>query len=125
MRHSLTQALTIVDADDTWEHVWMPLHKALWTEYKAAAPEAVASAFAVVKLAKGDFQKAIIYGANFGRDADTIAAIAGAISGAMNGVSKIPEAWIHKVRITAGICLPFTKGMDLFDVASSLAQLIR
>ncbi len=124
MRYTLTKALSIIEESDTWEAAWMPLHAALWTEYKAAAPEAVASAFAVLKMTKGDFQKGIIFGGNFGRDADTIAAIVGALSGAMNGMKSIPEAWVNKVRITSGVCLPFTKGMDLLDVASKLAQLI-
>lgn len=125
MRHALTKALDIIDANTTIEEAWMPLHEALWTEYKAAAPEAVASAFAVIKLTRGDFCKGIIYGGNFGRDADTIAAIVGAVSGAMNGVKGIPESWVAKVRTAAGVCLPFTKGLDLMDVASRLANLIR
>ena len=125
MRYTLTKALSIIDESKTWEQAWLPLHAALWTEYKAAAPEAVASAFAVLKLTKGDFQQGIIYGGNFGRDADTIAAIVGALSGAMNGMKNIPESWVNKVRITSGVCLPFTKGMDLFEIASKLAQLIR
>ncbi|MBF8295928.1 MAG: ADP-ribosylation/Crystallin, partial [Bacteroidetes bacterium] len=84
-----------------------------------------ASAMAILKLTNGDFKRGIIYSGNFGRDADTISAIVGAISGAMNGMSSIPPAWIDKVRITTGVCLPFTKGMDLFDVSTQLADLIR
>ena len=43
----------------------------------------------------------------------------------MNGMNSIPRAWVDKVRITTGVCLPFTKGMDLFDVASQLSDLVK
>ena len=125
MRFTFTKALGIMDASKTIDEAWMPLHEALVTEYKAVAPEAVVSALAVSKLTDGDFKNGIIYGGNFGRDADTIAAIVGAISGAMHGMKDIPDAWAAKVRITSGVCLPFTKGRDLFDVASQLAELIQ
>jgi ADP-ribosylglycohydrolase len=125
LRFTLEKASAIVRSAKTLEEVWMPLHEALWSEYKAAVPEAVASAFGVLELTGGDFKKGIIYAGNFGRDADTIAAIVGAISGAMNGMEKIPPAWTDKVRFTAGVCLPFTKGMDLFNVASQLTDLIQ
>lgn len=125
IRFTLAKALSISEERKTLEDAWKPLHDALWTEYKSVAPEAVASAMAILKLTNGDFKRGIIYSGNFGRDADTISAIVGAISGAMNGMSNIPPAWIDKVRITTGVCLPFTKGMDLFDVATQLADLIR
>jgi ADP-ribosylglycohydrolase len=125
MRFTFTKALKIIEEKKTLEDAWKPLHDALWTEYKSVSPEAVASAFSILKLTNGDFNRGIIYSGNFGRDADTISAIVGAISGAMNGMKDIPVTWIEKVRITTGVCLPFTKGMDLFDVASQLAELIR
>jgi ADP-ribosylglycohydrolase len=125
MRFTLTKAMNIIDERKTLEDAWKPLHDALWTEYKSVAPEAVASALAILKLTNGDFKRGIIYSGNFGRDADTISAIVGAISGAMNGMSSLPPSWVDKVRITTGVCLPFTKGMDLFDVASQLSDLIK
>ncbi len=125
MRYTLEKAISIIDESETWEQAWTPLHYALWTEYKAAAPEAVASAFAVLKMANGDFQRSIILGGNFGRDADTIAAIAGALSGALQGLQGIPPKWIDKVRIAAGNCLPFTKGQDIIAVAEALTTLIK
>ena len=125
IRFTLTKALSIIDEKKTLEDSWKPLHDALWTEYKSVAPEAVASALAIFKLTNGDFKRGIIYSGNFGRDADTISAIVGAISGAMNGMKSIPQAWVNKVRITTGVCLPFTKGMDLFEVGYKLAELVR
>ncbi|MBI2427420.1 MAG: ADP-ribosylglycohydrolase family protein [Ignavibacteriales bacterium] len=124
MRFTLTKAWNIIDEKKSLEDSWKPLHDALWTEYKSVSPEAVASAFAILKLTNGDFKRGIIYSGNFGRDADTISAIVGAISGAMNGMKSIPQSWVDKVRMTTGVCLPFTKGIDLFDVASQLSDLI-
>jgi ADP-ribosylglycohydrolase len=124
MRFTFKKALNIIEDKKTLEECWKPLHDALWTEYKSVAPEAVASALAILKLTDGDFKRGIIYSGNFGRDADTISAIVGAISGAMNGMNNIPPAWVDKVRITTGVCLPFTKGIDLFDIATQLSELV-
>lgn len=125
IRFTLNKVLDIIEEKKTLEESWKPLHDALWTEYKSVSPEAVASALAILKLTNGDFKRGIIYSGNFGRDADTISAIVGAISGAMNGMKSIPVAWIEKVRLTTGVCLPFTKGMDLFEVASQLSDLVK
>lgn len=124
MRFAFEKAMKIVEEKKTIEDCWKPLHDALWTEYKSVSPEAVPSSFAILKLTDGNFKRGIIYSGNFGRDADTISAIVGAISGAMNGMNAIPDEWINKVRITTGVCLPFTKGIDLFDVADKLTELV-
>jgi len=123
-RYTLARAREIIEAKKTIEAAWTPLHRALWTEYKAVAPEAVAEAFAVFLLVGGDFRRGIVYAGNWGRDADTIAAIVGALCGAMQGLSAIPGDWIEKVRIAHGACLPFTKGMDIVEVATTLAGLL-
>jgi ADP-ribosylglycohydrolase len=125
MRFTFMKTLDIIKGKKTLEAAWKPLHDALWTEYKSVSPEAVASALAIVVLTEGDFKRGIIYSGNFGRDADTISAIVGAISGAMNGMSAIPPSWVAKVRVTTGVCLPFTKGIDLFDIASQLSELVK
>ena len=101
----------------------MPLHQAIRCEYKASVPEAVVSAFAVFKLTGGDFLQGMIYAGNFGRDTDTIGAIVGALSGAMNGIEAIPESWVEKVRKPHGTCLQFTSDRELFEVAKKLTTL--
>jgi len=123
-RAALVRTDEIIKKCGTLEEAWMPLHHALWSEYKAAAPEAVSEAYAVFRLVNGDFRRGIIFAGNWGRDADTIAAIVGALCGAMHGRSAIPPEWIDKVKISAGACLPFTKGLDIFKVAERLARLI-
>lgn len=121
---TLSRARSIIEEKRTLEGAWMPLHHALWSEYKAVAPEAVAEAFSVFMLVGGDFRRGIVYAGNWGRDADTIAAIVGALCGAMHGMSAIPESWVEKVRIAHGACLPFSRGLDIFTVAEELAGLV-
>ena len=40
--------------------------------------------------------RAIIEGASFGRDADTIASLMGNIAGALNGASNLPDEWVDQ-----------------------------
>jgi len=44
-----------------------------------------------------DFKSAVLLAANLGEDADTTAAVAGQLAGALYGASGIPEAWRQKV----------------------------
>ena len=59
--------------------------------------EAVAIAlYSFLKNPK-DYEKTIITAANITGDSDSTACIAGAISGAYNGINAIPEKWIKKI----------------------------
>lgn len=58
--------------------------------------ETVPCALSLFYLAKGDPTEAIIYGANFGRDADTIGTMAGALSGAFKGIDGLRPQWVEK-----------------------------
>jgi ADP-ribosylglycohydrolase len=59
--------------------------------------ETVPVALALFYLSGGDVNKAIEYGANFGRDADTIATMAGAVGGAFAGMDALRPQWVKKV----------------------------
>jgi ADP-ribosylglycohydrolase len=62
------------------------------------ARETVPVALSLFFLANGDPRQAVLYGANFGRDADTIASMAGALAGALHGASALPAEWVTKIR---------------------------
>jgi ADP-ribosylglycohydrolase len=47
-------------------------------------------------LAGGEVDRAVTYCANFGRDADTIASMCGAIAGAFRGATGIKKSWVEK-----------------------------
>ncbi len=123
-KYSLEKAFEIVkEAGGSVNDAWMPLHDELWCTYKAAVPEAVSQAFGVLALSHTDFRQGVTLAGNFGRDADTIGAIAGAILGAKYGAAAIPERWREKTRFPTGTCLSFTKGIDLNHMAEKLAGL--
>ena len=126
LRHNFEVMLQILEKGGyDFFKCWMPLHDELQCQYKAAVAEAVVEAFGILLLAKGDFRRGVFLGGNFGRDADTITAIVGAILGARGGASCIPEGWIDKTGHPTGTCLHFTKELTIREVAKGLSDLIR
>jgi ADP-ribosylglycohydrolase len=125
-RETLLRAFQIVDdAKGDIADAWMPLHNELFSTHRSTVAEALPEVFGSLKLEHSSFKSGLILAANFGRDADTIGAVAGAVLGAKYGAKNIPEKWLQKTRYPSGTCLSFTKGIDIFDRAEKLAQLIR
>ncbi|MEV6111934.1 ADP-ribosylglycohydrolase family protein [Streptomyces sp. NPDC052109] len=88
-----------------------------WTDL---APEAVALAFGAYAAADGDFVQAVLTAVNMGRDADTTAAVAGALAGATHGMSAIPPHWATPIGPALGRCLPSMAGHHVLDIAELL-----
>ncbi|MEU8619974.1 ADP-ribosylglycohydrolase family protein [Streptomyces sp. NPDC048623] len=88
-----------------------------WTDL---APEAVALAFGAFAAARGDFRTSALTAVNMGRDADTTAAVAGALAGALGGEAAIPEEWAGVIPPVAGSCLPSMRGYHILDIADLL-----
>ncbi|MFE0799177.1 ADP-ribosylglycohydrolase family protein [Streptomyces sp. NPDC058812] len=90
-----------------------------WTDL---APEAVALAFGAYAAADGDFTDAVLTAVNMGRDADTTAAVAGALAGATQGAAAIPAEWASAIGPARGSCLPAMAGHHVLEVADLLAR---
>ncbi|SHM21504.1 ADP-ribosylglycohydrolase family protein [Actinacidiphila paucisporea] len=88
-----------------------------WTDL---APEAVGLAFGAFALAAGDFTGSVLTAVNMGRDADTTAAVAGALAGTLGGCSAIPYRWSRAVKAVRGSCLPAMAGYHVHDIADLL-----
>ncbi|NHI10243.1 hypothetical protein STPH2_5610 [Streptomyces sp. KO7888] len=93
-----------------------------WTDL---APEAVALAFGAYAAADGDFTDAVLTAVNMGRDADTTAAVAGALAGATGGVHAIPPDWAAAIGPVRGTCLPTMAGHHVLEVADLLTRAAR
>jgi ADP-ribosylglycohydrolase len=87
------------------------------------APEALGYSYAMFALGGGDFVESVLGAVNLGRDADTIAAMAGALCGAMGGIDRIPGAWIRKCRKVKGTCIRNFQGIDIKKVARGIIAL--
>jgi len=87
------------------------------------APEAAALALSALLYGKGDFVQTLLFAVNLGRDADTIAAMAGAMAGTIAGYEAIPDHWKASVNQVQGSCLAFTKGMNPVQLAEDLINL--
>ncbi|MEU9973182.1 ADP-ribosylglycohydrolase family protein [Streptomyces sp. NPDC051014] len=93
-----------------------------WTDL---APEAVALAFGAYAAADGDFRDAVLTAVNMGRDADTTAAVAGALAGATQGAAAIPGDWAAAIGPARGSCLPSMAGQHVLEVADRLTGAAR
>ena len=122
---TMALAMHICDEAGTIENAWEALHTELWTPVHAASPEAIPQIYAIFRLTDGDFHRGMFWGGNFGRDADTIGAVIGAMAGARQGIGVIPDDWIGKVRRPAGVCLKFAAQEDIMTQALRLADLIQ
>ncbi len=92
--------------------------------YADLAPEAVSLAMSAVLFGEGDFVKTLLFAVNLGRDADTIAAMAGAVVGAIAGYDAIPENWRNTIQSVKGSCLEFAAGLNPVEVAQQLVELV-
>jgi ADP-ribosylglycohydrolase len=60
---------------------------------RTKAIEELPVALGLVLLTGGSYSEAVLGGVNYGRDADSIASMAGAITGALGGVDAVPAEW--------------------------------
>jgi hypothetical protein len=79
--------------------------------------ESVPAALGIFLVANGDPVETILGCANFGRDADTIATIGGAIAGALRGASALPADWISQVQVATPV--------NQDKLAASLLEVLR
>ncbi|HEU5005630.1 MAG TPA: ADP-ribosylglycohydrolase family protein [Jatrophihabitantaceae bacterium] len=64
---------------------------------RTKAIEELPVALGFVLLAGGDYTDAVLGAVNYGRDADSIATMAGAITGALGGTASVPAQWREQV----------------------------
>jgi len=119
----MNTAMEICERLPNIEEAYEELHTRLWTPEHAASPEAIPQVFAIFRLCAGDPRRGLLWSANFGRDADTIAGLVCSLSGAVHGASAFPAEWIESLRKPSGTCLDFAMEEDIVTLAKDLVAL--
>jgi ADP-ribosylglycohydrolase len=88
----LVEALRLAETSSSYEAFRISYQAQFARPIACDALETVPAALSLVLLAGGDVRMAVEYGANFGRDSDTIACMAGALAGALT--DSVPESWL-------------------------------
>lgn len=91
MRGMIADAIALAESSGTYAEFRRDYHGRFQQTIFCDSRETVPAAFALSVLAGGDLVTAVEYGANFGRDTDTIASMCGALCGAL--ATDVPGAW--------------------------------
>ncbi len=92
MRRLIGDAQTLVREAADFKTFRAAYHRTFRRAIACDSRETVPAVLAIVRLADGDPWRAAVFGANFGRDADTIACMAAAICGALSGLDEAGAA---------------------------------
>ena len=87
-----------------------------WNPSRLHSIEEVPLALGFLVVCGGDFAGSICGGANYGRDCDSIAGMAGSIAGALHGVQAIRPDWVAQVQTA--------NRADLAGLAHGLTELV-
>ncbi len=98
VRTLIAEAIALAQSSGEYETFRSAYHERFRRPIACDSRETVPATLALCWLAQGNPRDVIIYGANFGRDTDTIATMAGAICGALMGVDALPTPWVAKIQ---------------------------
>jgi ADP-ribosylglycohydrolase len=94
MRDLIGDVLELAERSRDYETFRLGFHAAFRQPVACDSRETVPAVFGLLAMAKGDVQRVVEYAANFGRDTDTIGAMAGSIAGALTGAGSMPTTWL-------------------------------
>lgn len=127
VHYSIATAVKIGKSSPNVQSAVASLYKQIVCDYyywSDLAPEAVGLAFGLVTAAEGNFKRAVLGAVNLGRDSDTVAAIAGAICGAKNGLKLLPRELLPKVETIPGRCIRSMSGKKISGAVEVLVDLV-
>jgi ADP-ribosylglycohydrolase len=88
---------------------------------RTKAIEELPVALGFVLVSGGDVRQAVLGGTNYGRDADSIASMAGAITGALSGADGVPGDWAAEIATASRTDLELP-GRVMASVAAELHE---
>ncbi len=83
------------------------------------AIEELPVALGMLIVARGEYVPTVLGGVNYGRDADSIASMGGALAGALGGLAAVPERWRTEVSAASRLDIE-GPGRDLAQLAADI-----
>lgn len=102
MLRNIKKGVELAEASGDYKHFRERFYQSMRRDIVSDSRETVSCVLGLFYLAKGNPVEAIRYAANFGRDADTIGTMVGALAGAFTGIDGLPPEWVCKVEKTYG-----------------------
>jgi ADP-ribosylglycohydrolase len=96
------RTLAMAEITGSYEKFREEFYKTNLGDIVSDSRETVPCVLALFYLSQGDPERAIIYGANFGRDADTIGTMIGGLAGAFKGATGLKPEWVAKIEASYG-----------------------
>ncbi|MEH7333586.1 ADP-ribosylglycohydrolase family protein [Neobacillus drentensis] len=126
LRRKIDQAFSILESVGGNGFAAVPL----WNQqivnsiynYGNIAPETLAAAYAIFTATEGDFEKGIQLSLMLPKQADSMPAMVGALSGAVQGMEKIPATWLDTLDTLKGFSIPHLKGHTISGTVKSLIE---
>ena len=117
IKQTIAAALEVAAEAGSYERFREQFYGRFQRSVAADSMETIPATLSILALAQGDPERSIIWGANFGRDADTIATMVGGVVGALHGASGLPASWVSKVEANPDVTYR--------ETADRLAQVVR
>jgi ADP-ribosylglycohydrolase len=86
---------------------------------RTKAIEELPVALGMVVACDGDYTQSVLGAVNYGRDADSIAGMAGAVAGALGGLAAVPQQWRVDVATASRVDIE-TPGYTMAEVAAEI-----
>ena len=91
------------------------------TPSRLHAIEELPIALALLVVTQGNYEETVLGGVNYGRDSDSIAAMGGALAGALGGVDALRRDWIDDVSAASRVDLE-EPGQTMAEVATEIFE---
>lgn len=91
--------------------------------YGNVAPETLALTFVIALLHGNNFENAVLTSSGFAKSAETLPAMVGALSGAMQSSKIASDHWLNAIGSLKGICIPSLSGKNYIILTEQISNL--
>ena len=125
IRRTVDEAMSIVEKSDSVFSILPEIQNNIINReysYGNVAPETLALTFIIAKLHGNDFEKAIASAVCFAKSGETLPAIVGALTGAMQSKLFASDSWLSAIETLQGICIPGLAEKNYLKIVEELSN---